>query len=151
MSRVSVDAGAYRMVVNLLTRASQRHGEPTLLEACNALQETAEVIDDPLITCDACGNVTENPWHSSKGENRHYHTCDACHTAQLEDLTGGRLTVGDGLEVYGTRAALLRAQAYILIGSKHPVEEKDTARYFANALNVAENKIRLLEAKNNAT
>lgn len=45
MSRVSVDAGAYRMVLNILNRAAERHGEPTLAEAAKELKKTAYVID----------------------------------------------------------------------------------------------------------
>jgi len=48
MSRVSVDAGAFRMVLNMLTRAAERHGEPTLAEAAEELRRTAEVIDRPV-------------------------------------------------------------------------------------------------------
>lgn len=66
---------------------------------------------------------------------------------RIDELTGVRLTVGDGLEVYGTYEAIRRAQAFILIDSSHPVEAKDTARHFASALQVAEQRIRQLEAQ----
>ncbi len=66
---------------------------------------------------------------------------------RIEELTGVRLTVGDGLEVYGTGEAIRRAQAYILMDSSHPIEAKDTARYFATALQVAEQRIRELGAQ----
>jgi len=64
---------------------------------------------------------------------------------RIEELTGVRLTVGDGLEVYGTGEAIRRAQAYILMDSSHPSEAKGTARHFASALQVAEQRIRDLQ------
>jgi len=66
---------------------------------------------------------------------------------RIDELTGVRLTVGDGLEVYGTGEAIRRAQAYILMDSSHPSEAKGTARHFASALQVAEARIRELEAQ----
>lgn len=45
MSKVSVDAGAYRLAINIMLRAAERHGEPTIAEAAHELRETAEVID----------------------------------------------------------------------------------------------------------
>ena len=79
--------------------------------------------------------------------------CDAiteqaeAYEQRIAELTGVRLTVGDGLEVYGTGEAIRRAQAYILMDSSHPIEAKSTARHFASALQVAEARIREFEAQ----
>lgn len=66
---------------------------------------------------------------------------------QLEARLGGYLTVGGGNIVHGTAEALARVQAYILLDSKHPVEARDTNRYFAKQLQAAEQRIRQLEAE----
>lgn len=75
------------------------HPDGSLLHRDYALQVASEVIDDVILacaatwaahpaqpvsedeplTCDDCGAATDNPWHSSEGERRHYHRCDACH------------------------------------------------------------------------
>jgi hypothetical protein len=56
----------------------------------------------------------------------------------LEEYTSVSLTVGGGHVVYGSVDAIARAQMYVLLDSNHPVEAKDTARYFAGALQKAE-------------
>lgn len=38
---------------------------------------------DDVLRCDRCGAQTDNPWHSSVGDNRHVHSCDACHSAEV--------------------------------------------------------------------
>lgn len=45
MSRVSVDAGAYRMVLNIMERTADRIGYPAMREAADELRKTAEVIE----------------------------------------------------------------------------------------------------------
>ena len=66
---------------------------------------------------------------------------------QLEAELGGHLTVGGGHIVYGTSEALARVQAYILLDSKHPIEARDTNRYFAKQLQAAEQHIKQLEVE----
>ena len=51
------------------------------------------------------------------------------------------LTVGGGLLVYGSEEAILRAQTYVLLDSKHPQETKDTNRLLARALQAAESQL----------
>lgn len=51
---------------------------------------------------------------------------------------GASLTVGNGLVVHGTMEALGRVQQYILLPSKHPVEDADVKRGLARDLQVAE-------------
>lgn len=66
--------------------------------------------------------------------------CDAkdARIRELEEYTSVSLTVGGGHVVYGSGDAIARAQMYVLLDSRHPVEAKDTARYFAGALQKAE-------------
>ena len=45
--------------------------------------QSVSVVGEPL-TCDECGAATDDPWHSSESGSRHFHRCDACHTAALE-------------------------------------------------------------------
>lgn len=54
------------------------------------------------------------------------------------NLLGASLTVGNGLQVYGTMEALGRVQNYILAPSKHPVEQADTNKALARALTQTE-------------
>lgn len=54
------------------------------------------------------------------------------------NLLGTSLTVGNGLQVYGSIEALGRVQNYILAPSKHPVEEADTNKALARALTQTE-------------
>ena len=51
---------------------------------------------------------------------------------------GASLTVGNGLVVYGSMEALGRVQQYILLPSKHPVEDADVKRGLARDLQAAE-------------
>jgi hypothetical protein len=51
------------------------------------------------------------------------------------------LTVGNGLLVYGSAEAIMRAQTYVLLDSKHPQETKDTNRLLARALQAAESQL----------
>jgi len=44
-----------------------------------AAAPSAPVAREEELACDDCGAVTPDPWHSSKGDRRHYHRCDACH------------------------------------------------------------------------
>ncbi len=48
---------------------------------------TLAVEDDQSLTCDYCGAITEDPWHTSGVLNgvvsRHIHSCDACYAANL--------------------------------------------------------------------
>lgn len=39
-----------------------------------------------LLRCDYCGAPTDDPWHSSVGDNRHVHSCDACHKDDVKKL-----------------------------------------------------------------
>ena len=55
------------------------------------------------------------------------------------------LTVGNGLVVHGTMEALARVQQYILLPSRHPVEDSDVKRQLARDLQATE---ALLEAAN---
>ena len=45
MSRLSVDSGAYRLAINIMLRAADRHGEPTIAEAAHELRKTASIMD----------------------------------------------------------------------------------------------------------
>lgn len=56
---------------------------------------------------------------------------------QAEAL-GASLTVGNGLVVHGSIEALGRVQQYILLPSKHPVEDADVKRGLARDLQAAE-------------
>ena len=38
------------------------------------------------LICDDCGAETNDPWHSSKGTNRHYHRCDSCNSISAAEL-----------------------------------------------------------------
>ncbi len=58
---------------------------------------------------------------------------------------GASLTVGNGLVVYGSMEALGRVQQYILLPSRHPVEDSDVKRGLARDLQATE---ALLEAAN---
>ena len=58
---------------------------------------------------------------------------------------GASLTVGNGLVVYGSMEALGRVQQYILLPSKHSVEDSDVKRGLARDLQATE---ALLEAAN---
>ena len=51
---------------------------------------------------------------------------------------GASLTVGNGLVVYGSIEALGRVQQYLLLPSKHPVEDADVKRRLARDLQAAE-------------
>lgn len=51
---------------------------------------------------------------------------------------GASLTVGNGLVVHGSIEALGRVQQYLLLPSKHPVEDADVKRGLARDLQVAE-------------
>jgi hypothetical protein len=51
---------------------------------------------------------------------------------------GASLTVGNGLVVHGTIEALGRVQQYLLLPSKHPVENADMKRELARNLQAAE-------------
>ena len=53
-------------------------------------------------------------------------------------LLGASLTVGYGLVVHGSIEALGRVQQYILLPSKHPVEDADVKRGLARDLQAAE-------------
>ncbi len=44
MSHVIVDAGAYKMVLNILRRNAERLNQPSLAEAADALQDGAYVL-----------------------------------------------------------------------------------------------------------
>ena len=50
------------------------------------------------------------------------------------NLLGASLTVGHGLSVFGSMEALGRVQNYILVASRHPVEQADVNRQLAKAL-----------------
>ncbi len=39
------------------------------------------------LLCDTCGIITDNPWHSSRLNNRHYHECDLCHDKETMNNT----------------------------------------------------------------
>jgi len=56
---------------------------------------------------------------------------------QAEAL-GASLTVGNGLVVHGSIEALGRVQQYLLLPSKHPVEDADVKRGLARDLQAAE-------------
>lgn len=60
-------------------------------------------------------------------------------------VLGAPLTVGNGLVVHGTMEALGRVQQYILLPSRHPVEDADVKRGLARDLQATE---ALLEAAN---
>lgn len=77
-------------------------------------------------------------------ELRAYEATVANLEQRIDELTGVQITVGDGLVVYGSVQAIHRVQAYILLDSKHPVEARDTNRYFAKRLQAAEQRIRQL-------
>ena len=46
-----------------------------------AIEADRKAPDDTVLTCDSCGVICQNPWHTSHGENRHVHLCDACYEA----------------------------------------------------------------------
>lgn len=45
--------------------------------------------EDPTepLTCDFCGAVTDDPWHTSDATRKHLHQCDACHADSGQKLT----------------------------------------------------------------
>lgn len=49
-----------------------------------AIEADRQTPDDTVLTCDSCGVICQNPWHTSHGENRHVHLCDACYEADRQ-------------------------------------------------------------------
>lgn len=49
-----------------------------------AIEADRKAPDDTVLTCDSCGVICQNPWHTSHGENRHVHLCDACYEADRQ-------------------------------------------------------------------
>lgn len=71
-------------LVNDLTAIAKQYGQTEQLRdrvADAVLGLTAEV--NFTLTCDDCGIATENPWHDSVGNNRHWHRCDPCQKLYL--------------------------------------------------------------------
>ncbi len=58
--------------------------------------------------------------------------------AAEREKMGVSVTVGGGLEVFGSMDAIHRVQQYILLDSHHPVEREDVRRSLARALQKAE-------------
>jgi len=56
---------------------------------------------------------------------------------EAEGLTAS-LTIGKGLQVFGSIPALRRAQQYFLLSSKHPVENRDVRENLARELKATE-------------
>jgi len=56
-----------------------------LREAVDVARAASPQSDDsePL-TCDFCGAVTDDPWHTSDATRKHLHQCDACHATAFD-------------------------------------------------------------------
>lgn len=59
----------------------------------------------------------------------------------LHQLTSSLVTVGGGMQVYGTIAAVERVQAFIIASHPMEVEKEQNARYFAGELAHAEARL----------
>lgn len=59
----------------------------TLLLKIVAQTAAVPVVGDvEALICDDCGAETNDPWHDSKGTNRHYHRCDPCNSITAAEL-----------------------------------------------------------------
>ena len=58
--------------------SGQRHQAHIAWNSLAILELMLREESEPELRCDDCGDATEDPWHSSKGTNRHYHRCDDC-------------------------------------------------------------------------
>lgn len=56
-----------------------------IIEIINeAIEADRKTPDDTVLTCDSCGAICQNPWHTSHGQNRHVHLCDVCYEADRQ-------------------------------------------------------------------
>lgn len=60
------------------------------------------------LKCDKCSAVTEDPWHTSIGSNRHVHLCDTCYawSKGIIDLSGAGAASILARSIYDTAKSL---------------------------------------------
>lgn len=60
------------------------------------------------LKCDKCSAVTEDPWHTSIGDNRHVHLCDMCYAVSKDiiDLSGAGAASILARSIYDTAKSL---------------------------------------------